>query len=168
MQRRTFISRIFASSFVVSLGGYAPGTFANAFITKRTLRSFPAFLDTLLPEDDALSASRLGIDKQLIKHAAGIDNYLRLLQLGCQWLDQQASAGSNMDFWQLDPPGMEKVVTLEEHAPEGSIQRLFFDRIKSDAFTFYYSNPASWAGIRFAGPPQPGGYLDFATPPKNL
>jgi hypothetical protein len=166
MQRRTFISRILASSFVASLGGYIPGTIASAFITKQTLRSFPAFLDTLLPEDEAPSASRLEIDKKLIDHAAGIENYLRLLQLGCQWLDRQAAAVNNVEFWQLDPQGREDIVTTAEQAPEGLIQRLFFDRIKADAFTFYYSNPASWVAIGFTGPPQPGGYLDFAAPPK--
>ena len=166
MQRRTFISRILASSFVVSLGGYIPGTFASTFVTKQALRSLPAFLDTLLPEDEAPSASRLGIDKGLVEHAAGIENYLRLLQLGCQWLDQQASAGNNVEFWQLDPQGMEDIVATAEQAPEGLIQKMFFDRVRADAFTFYYSNPASWVALGFAGPPQPGGYLDFAAPPK--
>ena len=166
MQRRTFLSNILASSFMVSLSGYVPRTFASVFITKQALRSLPAFLDTLLPEDEAPSASRLGIDKQLVEHATRIENYLRLLQLGCQWLDQQASNRSGISFWQLDPQRREDIVSTAEHAAEGSVQKLFFDRIKSDAFTFYYSNPASWTAIGFAGPPQPGGYLDFAAPPR--
>jgi hypothetical protein len=166
MQRRTFISRLLASSVLTAVAGYVPRVIAEGFVTRQALRSLPAFLDTLLPEDEAPSASQLGIDRQLIAHATGIENYLRLLQLGCQWLDQQASRKSNLGFWQLDLQGREAVVTIAENATEDSVQKLFFDRVKSDAFTFYYSNPASWVAIGFTGPPQPAGYLDFAAPPR--
>lgn len=166
MQRRTFISRLLASSLLTAAAGYIPRGIAEGFVTRQALRSLPAFLDTLLPEDEAPSASQLGIDRELTAHATGIENYLRLLQLGCQWLDQQAARRSNLSFWQLDLQGREAITNTAENASGDSLQKLFFDRVKSDAFTFYYSNPASWVAIGFAGPPQPGGYLDFAAPPR--
>jgi hypothetical protein len=166
MQRRTFISRLFTSSALAVLAGYVPGVSAAGFVTRQALRSLPAFLDTLLPEDGAPSATQLGIDRQLTAHATSIENYLRLLQLGCQWLDQQATARSNVGFWQLDLQGRESILTLAENAADDSLQALFFDRVKSDAFTFYYSNPASWVAVGFAGPPQPTGYPDYTIPPR--
>ncbi len=166
MDRRAFIHRIATSTFIVSLSGYLPAALAGVFVTKGALRALPAFLDTLLPDDGAPSATQLEVDQQLIRHAGGIENYPRLLQLGCQWLDRQALTTGTASFGQLGPAAREGIVAAAERAPENSVQKLFFDRVKSDTFTFYYSNPASWPAIGFSGPPQPVGFPDFAAPPK--
>jgi hypothetical protein len=166
MDRRAFVNRIATSTFVVSLSGYIPAALAGVFVTRGALRSLPAFLDTLLPDDGAPSATQLEVDRQLIRHAGGIANYPRLLQLGCQWLDEKASSRGTASFAQLGPGAQEEIVAAAELAPENSVQKLFFERVKSDSFTFYYSNPASWSAIGFSGPPQPVGFPDFAAPPK--
>lgn len=165
MYRRAFINRILTSSFAVSLGAYVPGALAQGFVTRQALRSLPAFLDTLIPADDSPAATQLGMDKQMIAHAAAIVNYSRLLQLGCAWLDAQALSMGSVDFGQLGQQEMENITRLAEQSPGDSVQKLFFERVKSDLFTFYYSNPASWPALGFAGPPQPAGYPDFAVAP---
>uniref|UniRef100_UPI003F695613 hypothetical protein n=1 Tax=Methylophaga sp. TaxID=2024840 RepID=UPI003F695613 len=56
------------------------------------------------------------------------------------------------------------VINLEKTA-KGSNPQLFFERIKSDAFIFYYANPASWYGLGLSSPPQPVGYPNHDQPP---
>lgn len=166
MYRRKFIHMILGSSLALALIGYVPSAFPRVFLTKKMLSAMPAFLDTLLPEYDSPSATQLGADRQLLNYAATVDNYLRLLQLGCQWLDQQALSTGNKTFAQLSPEIREDIVRAAEASPENSVQRLFFERVKSDIFRFYYTNPASWPAIGFNGPIQPIGFPDFATEPK--
>lgn len=43
----------------------------------------------------------------------------------------------------------------------------FFRKVREHVFYGYYSNPVSWKVVRYYGPPQPVGYLDFAQPPSG-
>lgn len=166
MYRRSFVQKILGSSFLVALAGYKPSAFSRVMPGKETLSALPAFLDVLLPEDGSPSATQLGIDQQLYSHAAAIENYPWLLQLGCQWLDQQAFTAADVSFRQLSPETMDEIVRRAEMSPETSVQKLFFERVKSDTFTFYYGHPASWGAIGFSGPIQPLGFPDFSVPPN--
>jgi len=165
MNRRGFLARIgnvFALTF-----------FAAPFISRRSratthahaTETLATFLDTLLPADDSPSASMLNIQGKLTEHASNIHNYPELLALGCQWLDKQAQLSATKSFSLLAKNRQIKVVELAEKSKKGSIEKLFFDRIRQDAFTIYYSQPESWKALGISAPPQPMGYLNHSSPP---
>lgn len=131
------------------------------------LDSLPAFVDTLIPADSTPSATQLGLDRTLIRHAEGIENYTRLLELGCEWLDQAATVRHRAPFHALRHDLREAIVTLAEGNPANSIPRMFFERVKFDLLGLYYASPASWNGLGIASPPQPRGYPDFTRPPQR-
>jgi hypothetical protein len=123
------------------------------------------YLDTLIPADETGSATAFGVDEH-IRYLARLDtDYIRLLQYGCKWLDEQARALGAADFPALTPAQREAIVTQVAAAPQGSPLRSFFDKTRSDAMAAYYGDPRSWASLGFRGPPQPEGYPDFAEPP---
>lgn len=128
------------------------------------LDSFPAFVDTLIPADATPSATQLGLDRALIRHAEGIENYSRLLELGCEWLDQTATTRHGARLHALRADRREAIVTLAESNPPNSIPRMFFERVKFDLLGLYYASPASWNGLGISSPPQPNGYPDFTRP----
>lgn len=130
----------------------------------QNLNALPAFLDTLIPQDATPSASQLGLHQTLIRHAQGIENYTRLLELGCQWLEAQSQMQSQAKFDALQPLQQEAIVVMAEASPKDSIPKMFFDRVLSDLMGFYYAQPASWSGLGIDSPPQPKGYPDYVKP----
>jgi hypothetical protein len=133
----------------------------------RRLEAWRAFVDTLIPADSTPSATQLGLDRALEQHAESIENYPRLLALGCEWLDTTATRLHGASFDRLKLTQQEAVVTLAETSPENSIPRMFFDRVRFDLMGLYYAAPASWDGLGISSPPQPAGYPDFARAPRK-
>jgi hypothetical protein len=131
-------------------------------------RCLQAWLDTLLPADEfSPAASELGMASRVVGKALGNPDYLKLIRAGCHWLDRQALAQDTQSFARLDVPGRERVVRLAEQAKIKSLPRLFFEHTREDAFTFYYTQPETWAMLDYPGPPQPGGFMDHTRPPAS-
>ena len=131
------------------------------------LRSFPAYVDTLIPEDETPGGVALGVDKQIVSKAKNDADYEYLLKRGCQWLDEQARQRGADSYTALQSVDREAIVAAAQASTDRSLARVFFDATRDDALFFYYSNPASWPGLGFRGPPQPQGYADFTRSPTD-
>lgn len=126
-----------------------------------------AYVDVLIPADETPSASALGVDRQLLVVAKGQPDYLRLLELGLNWLNLRARTQYGRSFSDLDDASREAIVGEAAGARHSTLQRLFFERTRADSFFHYYGRPESWRGIvGYRGPPQPLGFSDFAEPPR--
>jgi len=168
MRRRTFL-KLGAAALPLVLSEHAVAILSArsvSTIKQHRLYALAPYLDTLLPADDTSpSASVLEVHGLLVEHALGIENYIRLLELGCRWLDAQAPGGR--EFAQLDGGERERIVRNAEQARSGTTERLFFDRTLTDTLQLYYAHPGSWPALRFAGPPQPAGFMDYAAAPNE-
>ena len=153
------------SGFWVFLGS-AKYSFAKERINSNAVMTFRHFLDTLIPEDVSPSATQINLDAVLLDHAKKIQNYEKLIFLGCNWLDLQSDAFYKKKFINLSLVEKDKIVEFASKNRSGSIPAEFFNRVRRDAFTFYYAKPSSWAGLKFSGPPQPKGYIDYQESPK--
>ena len=172
MIRREFIKRGFESAVLLYCAvelpiAYATGPQDRSKPIRDRLELLPAFVETLIPADSTPSATQLGLDQPLIRHAQTIENYTRLLELGCEWLESTSTTLHRSSFDRLKPPQREAIVTLAETSPENSIPRIFFERVRYDLMGLYYASPASWDGLGISSPPQPQGYLNFTQPPKH-
>ena len=164
MKRRQFLSLGLQSIPLLMIGPTLSAESVKLSLQHATLL---ALIDTLIPADETPSASQLGLDRRLIHHAQSIENYTALLALGCQWLDGRAQAHHNIAFHQITDIERQAVVALAETSPAGSIPRQFFDHVRADLFTFYYSHPDIWPNLGLQGAPQPYGYPDYAAAPRN-
>lgn len=172
MSRRGFLKRSLKSAVLLYCAVELPISYAatprgESESPRGRLTSLPSFLDTLIPADATPSATQLGLDRALVQHAERIENYTRLLELGCEWLDETSVKLHGARFDGLKHLQREAVVTLAETSPEKSIPRIFFERIRFDLFGLYYTTPASWAGLGISSAPQPHGYMDFTQEPRR-
>ncbi len=163
MDRRTYLKHSLQSVVLLTCLVKLPAE-AAWLPLQQNLNALPAFLDTLIPEDMTPSASQLGLHQALIRHAQGVENYTRLLELGCQWLDGQSQMQHRVKFDALPPMRQEGIVVMLEASAKDSIPKMFFDRVLSDLMGLYYAQPASWPGLGIDSPPQPKGYPDYVKP----
>jgi hypothetical protein len=129
------------------------------------LAALPAYVDTLLPPYLGPSATEIGVDRRLIEAARGRPKYLRLLRLGCGWLDEEARRRGAAAFAALNEDVRVAILEQAEAAAASALPRVFFEQTRADVFTEYYADPASWPAVGYDGPPQPRGFLDHARPP---
>ena len=129
-------------------------------------RTLAAYLDTLLPADEqGPGALELGVLEAIEKATAQDAGYRRLLDLGCAWLDQQAAFFGEKEFGVLADSARGRLVLFASEQAPGSLPRLFFETTQTHAFRLFWAQPEAWAGIGYAGPPQPVGFLDYAQAP---
>ncbi len=167
---RRFRRRLFLGSGLA----WVVSAFASSRAAPRQSRSLSeltlkAYVDVLIPADEMTpSASALRVDEQLLTAGKDNLNYRRLLDLGLDWLNTQSRADFGGSFSDISEEKRDAVVRQAATAAYGTLPRVFFERTRADAFSFYYSRPESWRGIAYyRGPPQPLGLLDYARPPRK-
>ncbi len=163
MKRREFIKNGLQLASLLSVVKHANANTAR-FKKDTPSSELSAFIDTLIPEDSTPSASQLGLEQKLIHLADGIENYPKLLSLGREWLNLQSEASYKRQFTDLTNTQMISVVQLAENNPAHSISNLFFNRVKMDLFSLYYTEPLSMGGLAINSPPQPDGYMNYTKP----
>jgi hypothetical protein len=124
-----------------------------------------ALLDTLIPADETPAASAVGVDQALLEKARRGAGYRRLIEQGAAWLDDSARALGAKSFAAASEEQRIAVVRQAERAPKRTLPRMLFERVRSDALELYYAQPAAWAALGYAGPPQPAGFPEFERPP---
>jgi hypothetical protein len=133
---------------------------------KDPLAAFPAWLDTLIPADEAPSATALGLDAATLAEGPNKSQFLRIATLGCGWLDGEARKLGAAGFVALDQPTRDRIAEAAQNSPPRSMPWAFFNTTRAVAFAHYYARPESWAGLGISRPPQPEGYPDHADPPR--
>jgi hypothetical protein len=164
-RRRLLLQSLAALAPLPRLGAAAPILSEQAFtVPHETLR---ALVDTLIPADETPAASALGVDRGLTEFALRAEGYRRLVEEGAAWLDRAARALGAKGFAAATSEQRIAVVRQAERARANTLPRLFFERVRADALSLYYAQPAAWPALGYAGPPQPGGFLDFEQPPSR-
>jgi len=160
--RRRFLARLLSLPFMAGLLAGLPGE-AGAATRSRTqvvrdsdiAPALAAFLDTLLPRDASSgSASDLSIPKEILAESHNDPLYTRLLNAGCQWLDQ-AAEGS---FADAAPRVRDVIVAWAAESDWDGVPRRFYELLRQRALELYYSKPEAWGGLPLTRPPQPIGY----------
>jgi hypothetical protein len=125
-----------------------------------------SFLDTLIPADETPSATQAGMADVIQSKADKDERYRQFLEQGCAWLDDQARRTGAASFALLNQAARDKVVGKAELEPAGTLPRQFFEQTAEVCFFLYYSRPDGWKGLRYDGPPQPRGFLNYTQAPK--
>jgi len=129
-------------------------------------RVLPAYVDTLLPTDQAPGAVELGVPAQIVSLLHRKRALLPLYQVGTAWLDTQAMARHGSGFEALSLVERDALVMQLSEQSEDILAR-FFHKSLRHTMMFYYSNPRVWASLGLSGAPQPHGFLDFAQAPAR-
>jgi hypothetical protein len=134
------------------------------------VRTFSAFLDTLIPADDhGPAATSIGVDSRILAWVmrSGQDVlWLRFMANGCAWLDTQARSAIGDGFADASEAARAAIVERMAVSEKNTIERAFFDTWRRHAMRLYYANPTSWERLPISTPPQPVGYPDYSGPPQ--
>ena len=127
-----------------------------------------AYVDALIPADETPSGTALGVDGQLRRVAAGQPDYQDLLNRGLAWLHERAHVAYGRSFPELDEASRDGIIRQAATAHHNTLERMFFERTRADAFFHYYGRAESWRGIRhYRGPPQPLGFMEYTQAPRQ-
>lgn len=149
--------------------------------------------DLIIPADEFQGASLAGVVDFIDKHLGQTTAYEQAAYRdGLKWLDKVSRRLHGNGFLDLDHSDQTnllhriyKMVGVVRMKGRGLGQRLkrklvrtwyeFFDIMDNNVVFFiylrrhviyaFYANPESWVDIGYFGPPQPVGYLNYATPP---
>lgn len=162
-------------------------------LTPREHEVLDKLADLIVPADTVSpGAGELGIGKEIVDamadqyslrrlaraYVAGTHDRLllnarkrsllrKLTREGIVWLNIKAQESGSPDFLSLGNEGQNQILSQAEAAPPGSVERVFFRRIRAMTFEGYYAREESWRGLCYAGPPQPLGFPDYTEPPKE-
>lgn len=148
------------------LARWFPARAATSPAQQAPAATLGAWLDTLIPADETPSATQLGVDRMMLAAAANDPDYRIVLDFGRKWLDVQAQARGAKDFAALDTAAREAVAARAAGAGEAP-EYYFYISTREEAFKFYYSQPESWPGMGYRGPPQPLGHMDYTRKPGH-
>lgn len=165
VSRRSFLRISLGIGLLASSGYILKDLYFPSPLTAGEIGTLEAFLDTLIPADSTPGALELGVAGKILVTAREDAGYRRLIRKGCGWLDGKARGRKADSFFSLDGQGREILVAEAAEHAQGSLPRIFFERMRNDAFSHFYAHPASWKGLRYKGPPQPDGYPDYALGP---
>lgn len=127
------------------------------------------FLDVLLPPDSVSpGATQLGVDRAITARFRRNPRLGNLVTLGCGWLDQQARVAGGADFATLAPLQQESIVAAAAASASPSLPLVFFNTLRDLAWLHYYTQAESWAGLHYAGPPQPVGFPGHDQAPAEV
>lgn len=128
-----------------------------------------AWIDTLMPaEPDFPGAIALGVGDKI---AAAIERdpaYAKLTQAALLWLNTRSREEGGAAFAELPEARRQAMVAAAAASGVGSPQRTFFQASLDDVLFHAYADPRAWAGLGYAGPPQPIGFPDHAVAPKTI
>lgn len=161
--RRNFVKLAFCAlpvfRFCAPVELYAQGASLDLPSMLRVL------LDILVPKDATPSATGLGVDIKILDKLERYKFYKVLVKKGCLWFEQKSIHLYKVSFLKLKESEQIKLMQLAEKSGLRAPEYNFFRALRQDAYIFYYSNPHSWTGLVYAGPPQPHGFPDFHQKP---
>ena len=166
-KRRQFLRFVLGASLVASSAALLKSILWPAALDADEIATLERFADTLLPADELPAATSLGVPRALVETALTERRLRRLLHRGLSWLASTSRRDFGRPFTELGDAERSQVLAIAAAAEESTVERIFFDRARMELCTLYYAQPQTWVGLQASFPPQPMGFLDFASPPRG-
>ena len=165
--RRELLRLSLGAGLLAASGYLFKDIFRPSRLTLSEEKTLASLLDTLIPADDAPGALQLDVVEKIQEKARGDSQYRRLVKQGCTWLENRAVKLYAVSFDSLGEKDRGDILTIALEGDAGSMQKVFFQQMRSDAFYYNYSHPGSWPQLGYNGPPQPGGFPDYYAAPSH-
>lgn len=130
----------------------------HEFLDEHQAETVAAITVQIIPTDEDPGANEAGVTQYIDTLCAGSERRQRLYLEGIRMLDDLGADrfGSGKAFVDLT---LEEQIELLRAIEETE----FFRMVRADTFEGFYTNPISWDFIAYEGPPQFGGYRDYAS-----
>ena len=128
-------------------------------LDRDTQRTMEAAAEALVPGSRALGIRRAFM--AIMRNDPGTAGFL---DAGLWNLEAVSRALTKKSFHELkDREEIDKVLN---HVARHNI--IFLKKFRDTVIQLHYSNPAVWRTLGYEGPPQPRGFMDYASPPRKV
>ncbi|MEM4658489.1 MAG: gluconate 2-dehydrogenase subunit 3 family protein [Candidatus Methanosuratincola sp.] len=127
-------------------------------LTPETQKTMEAMADAIAP-----GAKEIGIRDLLMDYFSKNTGIASFYDAGFWNLDAASRSIFKQPFHMI-PSKEDRRKLLEDISIKN---RQFFWGFRNLVIRFYYTHPAVWKRLGYAGPPQPAGFMDYHLPPKR-
>ncbi len=154
LTRRWFLKVLGALGLSSLLPG--PSNAASPPLTRDT----EALAEAIMP-----GAKDLGVDERAAALMLKRPETARIFFSGMRGLERYSRDRYGRPFHSLEEREREAVLRWMASLPRERIERLFFARYRRAVIAYYYTCPEVWKRLKYNGPPQPKGFMDYHLPP---
>lgn len=154
--RRFFLKALGA----LGLSSLFPGISLAASSSEPLLKNMEALTEAIMP-----SASDLDIHKKLRDLASKRPNTAKIFTLGLKAVEKYSMDMYGKSFYSLDENKKDSVLKWMDELPMERQERIFFIIFRQAVLEYYYISSDTWKTLKYNGPPQPWGFMDYHLPP---
>jgi gluconate 2-dehydrogenase subunit 3-like protein len=165
--RRFFIKSTIIASLSAFSSLFSQQVKSASIISERELSALRGYINLLIPTDETPGALELGADRLILQKAKIDPLYAKGITKGSAWLNLTAQALKHDRFIDLPQATQLKIIAFSEKRPIATLPHYLHHTLRDDVFNYYYSHPEVIEHFRYAGPPQPIGFPDFANAPQR-
>ncbi len=158
LNRRWFLKALFA----LGLSPLLPRVLFGAPSESLFFRNMEALTNAIMPDTEGL-----GIYEKLREAILKRAETARLCAAGLEAMERYSRQKYGKSFHSLEETQKENVLRWMDGIPREEFQGFFFMRFRETVLAVYYTSPEVWKTLRYNGPPQPRGFIDYYLPPEG-
>ena len=156
--RRWFLKTLAA----LGLSAVLPGASSAAPSESVLFMNMDALTDAIMP-----GAEGLGIHRKVRESVSKRAETARICAAGLEAIEKYSMNRYGKSFHALNSPEKETVLRWMDEMPVKKLEGFFFRKFRMMVLALYYTSPEAWKTLRYNGPPQPNGFMDYHLPPEG-
>lgn len=126
---------------------------------ENTQKNMEALAEALLP-----NSKEIDMKKQVMDYVYSDRGAAAMFDAGLWNIDSISRAEYKKRFYEVTDPKTINILVNHIRVKNPS----FFRQFKYLVFRLYFSDPTIWKKLAYSGPPQPKGFMDYASPPASV
>lgn len=158
MTRRFFLKAIsiFGLSFIF------PKKIPADISQKFSIENIDALTNAIMP-----GSNEIGVHEKLRDLYSQIANKNKILTMGLMAMDRYCQERYSKPFYLLNEKERDLILKWMNELPPKRLENLFFTTFRKEVLKHYFTSPVVWKILRYNGPPQPKGFVNYHLPPGD-
>jgi len=144
------------------LSSLFPGITAAASSRKPLFKNMDALTEVIMP-----GAKDLVIHEKLRGLVSRRSDIARIFIPGLKAMERYSRDKFGKSFYSLDEDEKDSVLKWIDGLPKAGQERFFFIVFRQAVLEYYYTSPYTWKTLKYNGPPQPRGFMDYYLSPEG-
>lgn len=160
---KLFTRRVLLKAFIVlGLSPLFPKILLAAPYNSNLFKNMDALTETIMP-----GTAEMGIHNKVRETVLKVPETARICIAGLETIEKYSLEKYGKSFHSLGNAERDIILKRIAEIPEDKFQGFFFKKFRETVLAFYYTSPEVWKILRYNGPPQPNGFMDYHLPPKS-
>jgi len=161
---KLFTRRILLKAFIV-LGSSPlfPKILSAAPSSSHLFKNMDALTEAIMP-----GTAEMGIHNKVRETVLKVPETAKICIAGLEAMEKYSLEKYGKSFHLLGNTERDIILKWIAEMPEDKLQGFFFKKFRETVLALYYTSPEVWKILRYNGPPQPKGFMDYHLPPEGL